>query len=683
MQPEDSSLVNNSSRETVEKDMSGQPYQVVARRYRPQNFEQLVGQGYVARALSNAIITNRVGHAYLFTGARGVGKTSTARIFAKSLNCIHGPTATPCNECEICLSISTGEDIDVLEIDGASNRGIDEIRQLRQNASIRPSRARFKIYIIDEVHMLTREAFNALLKTLEEPPVHVKFVFCTTEPSKIPITILSRCQRFDFAGITPDSIAERLSQIIRQEGATAEEGVLETLARQANGSMRDAQSLLEQLLAFAPKHIRLADVYGMLGTVDDQKIFDLLTAMQNFEPYRIFVVLNRAAAEGVDFGILTEQMMGVFRDLMAVASGCSDKELIYTSAGRYEELRTIASFMGIQRILSSLQILDQTHQRMRYSTQGRILAELALIRLCHLENLQGITQLIELMRHGKLPDIQIPVVLEQTATRNLSHSSETGRTVENHNEQQTVSGGRGSKPSGGLTEKSDSGVSQKRGTVLNTDSSVQLENKSAPSVSGTADTISAAEHQITGDSQEPIKKVKKMTGDADNSSVGNEVSPSVTAQIKLPATKDDGKPTESDGEFVTDSNSSSSLREDGTGTDSSAANDMCHAGKHEEMTDELAWEYWKKAFKNVSFSVACVTNAVVRVQFKTPSTLILFFNDDQKALLKMAEERRSELLKSLIPYFGQGLQFRFQLTGVSCARDVTIGKRSAEYRKIE
>src|SRR6201995_1877794 len=184
-------------------------YTVIARRYRPQSFEDLVGQEHVARALQQAITTNRVGHAYLFTGARGVGKTSAARILAKALNCVEGPTPTPCNECDVCQRVSTGEDVDVLEIDGASNRGIDKFRQLRQIVAVRPSRDRYKIYIIDEVHMLTKEAFNALLKTLEEPPEHVKFIFCTTEAAKIPITILSRCQRFDFAGIRPASIQDR------------------------------------------------------------------------------------------------------------------------------------------------------------------------------------------------------------------------------------------------------------------------------------------------------------------------------------------------------------------------------------------------------------------------------------------------------------------------------------------
>ena len=254
-------------------------YQVVALRYRPQSFESLVGQGHIATALANAIKQNRVGHAYLFTGARGVGKTSSARIFAKCLNCEQGPTSEPCNECNVCESVSVGEDMDVLEIDGASNRGIDEIRQLRSNVAVRPSRARFKIYIIDEVHMLTQQAFNALLKTLEEPPGHVKFIFCTTDPQKIPITVLSRCQRFDFSPVQTDKIADRLREIAASENVTAEEAALQLLARRANGSMRDSQSLLEQLLSFCGDEITVDEVHQLLGTTDVGKIADLATAM--------------------------------------------------------------------------------------------------------------------------------------------------------------------------------------------------------------------------------------------------------------------------------------------------------------------------------------------------------------------------------------------------------------------
>lgn len=397
------------------------PYQVVARRYRPQEFDQLIGQEPIAKALSNAIETGRVGHAYLFTGARGVGKTSSARIFAKALDCIHGPTSHPCNECEICASIGTGDDVDVIEIDGASNRGIGEMLRICQNASIRPSRARFKIYIIDEVHMLTKEAFNALLKTLEEPPEHVKFIFCTTEPNQIPITILSRCQRFDFAGIDARSISKRLEQILEKEGANFETGVCEVLARRANGSMRDAQSLLEQLLALAPENVRLVDVHQMLGTVDEQKIFDILDAIENHRPDQIFSITNQAADLGVDFAVLTEQIMGVFRDLMVVESGCGVEMLLYSPMVRFEEMKKCANLFGIQRILASLQILEQTIQRMRYSTQVRLLAELALIRLVHLDRLKDLGQWIQAIRSGQGSGSH-PAVPVQRAPASLTDS---------------------------------------------------------------------------------------------------------------------------------------------------------------------------------------------------------------------------------------------------------------------
>jgi DNA polymerase-3 subunit gamma/tau len=275
-------------------------YVVVARRYRPQDFSQLVGQSQVSQALANAIATNRVGHAYLFTGARGVGKTSTARILAKALNCVNGPTASPCGECDICQGIASGGDIDVIEIDGASNRGIDEIRQLRSNVNARPSRARFKIYIIDEVHMLTTPAFNALLKTLEEPPEHVKFIFCTTEADKIPITVLSRCQRFDFAPIETKSIIDRLQHICTTEGVQVEPEALQIIARRAAGSMRDSQSLLEQLLSFGGEKIGVADVHSMLGTANGARLAALAGAIVRREAAAALAEVERAAAEGVD-----------------------------------------------------------------------------------------------------------------------------------------------------------------------------------------------------------------------------------------------------------------------------------------------------------------------------------------------------------------------------------------------
>ena len=404
-------------------------YQVVARRYRPQTFAELVGQTHVAQALSNAMATGRVGHAYLFTGARGVGKTSSARIFAKSLNCVDGPTIVPCGVCDSCRNVSVGEDIDVLEIDGASNRGIDEIRQLRQNASICPSRSRFKIYIIDEVHMLTKEAFNALLKTLEEPPPHVKFIFCTTEPVKIPITILSRCQRFDFGGIDIAEISGRLAQIAVDEKVTAEDGVFETLARRGAGSMRDAQSLFEQLLSFAPEHIRLSDVHAMLGTANDQLLFRLVEAIIRCEPAVIFAELDVAATDGVDFGILIEQMMGLLRDMLVVGSGGDAHLMLFCMPPQFETVKQHATAFGLHRTLAALQILDQTHNRMRYSTQGRILTELAFVRIAHLDHFQMVTELIERLRTGQVVPATPVAPVVKTAQRSIEAPSPPSPTV--------------------------------------------------------------------------------------------------------------------------------------------------------------------------------------------------------------------------------------------------------------
>ena len=378
-------------------------YVVVARRYRPQTFAELVGQQHVAQALAGAIASNRVGHAYLFTGARGVGKTSSARILAKALNCVHGPTATPCNQCDICQSISRGDDVDVLEIDGASNRGIDEMRQLRQNVNVRPSRARSKIYIIDEVHMLTKEAFNALLKTLEEPPEHVKFIFCTTEPEKIPITILSRCQRFDFAGIQTKSIAERLRQIVETEGVAAEPAALEAIARRAAGSMRDSQSLLEQLLAFGGQQLTIDDVHRMLGTAGDRRLVELAGHLVARDAAAALTDLDQALVEGVDVGPLVDQLLGYFRDVMVAAAGGSAELMLYSSPSDRSGVEEAGQQLGLETVLAVMQILDQTLARLRYSTHGRILAEVALLRICRLEDLESLTALIGQLQEGLPP----------------------------------------------------------------------------------------------------------------------------------------------------------------------------------------------------------------------------------------------------------------------------------------
>src|SRR6059058_1040754 len=284
-------------------------YTVVARRYRPQQFAELIGQEHVAQALVNALQTGRVAHAYLFTGARGVGKTSAARILAKALNCEKGPTPTPCDACESCKAIAEGQDVDVVEIDGASNNRIDEARDLRQNIGFRPTRSRYKVYIIDEVHMLTTQAFNALLKTLEEPPPHVKFIFATTEVQKIPITILSRCQRFDFANVGPARIFDQLKSIVSREGLQADEDALRLVARRAGGSMRDSQSLLDQLLASAQGTLTAEHVNAVLGTAGDERVTELAAAILAHDAKTALNLVGSWVERGLQVGELVDQLV--------------------------------------------------------------------------------------------------------------------------------------------------------------------------------------------------------------------------------------------------------------------------------------------------------------------------------------------------------------------------------------
>ena len=375
-------------------------YVVVARRYRPRTFAELIGQDHVAPGLTNAIQTSRVGHAYLFTGARGVGKTSAARILAKALNCPEGPAIHFDNSSDICQSIDAGEDVDVLEIDGASNRGIDEIRQLRSNVNVRPSRSRYKIYIIDEVHMLTNQAFNALLKTLEEPPDHVKFIFCTTDPEKIPITVLSRCQRYDFAPIETDEIVKRLQFVVDSEGLRAEPDALALLARRANGSMRDSQSLLEQLLAFCDGTITEDSVHSMLGTAQGGRLVKLAKLLGARDAAGALAELNAAVLEGVDTGQLGEQLLGYFRDVMGSIVGLPADMMLHSPASAFAEIHEMGRQWGLENALAAAQILDQALARMRQSVHGRILLEMAIVRICQLGDLRQLANVIEQLQSG-------------------------------------------------------------------------------------------------------------------------------------------------------------------------------------------------------------------------------------------------------------------------------------------
>lgn len=380
---------------------SSQTYTVLARRYRPQGFADVVGQDHIAQALRNAIRSNRVAHAYLFTGARGVGKTSTARILAKALNCPSAVDGDPCNECEICEGIAAGNDVDVTEIDGASNRGIDDIRALRANVNVRSMRTQFKIYIIDEVHMLTKEAFNALLKTLEEPPPNVKFVFCTTEPNKVPDTILSRCQRFDFGTIETNSIHGLLSSIAEKEGVQVDDDALELVARRAAGSMRDSQSIFDQLLAFGEAHVSAEDVHRLLGTASDDRLIAITSALVKRDQAGALTAFHAALDAGVQLGELTDQLLHYQRDLMVLATGAASIELLSVAPASRDALAKQAEQWGLKTVVAAMQILADAKTRMQRVTYGRALAELALVRIAMLEELVGIQTLVEQLKSGE------------------------------------------------------------------------------------------------------------------------------------------------------------------------------------------------------------------------------------------------------------------------------------------
>ncbi|MFQ5861621.1 MAG: DNA polymerase III subunit gamma/tau [Candidatus Brocadiales bacterium] len=369
-------------------------YTVFARKYRPQGFDEVVGQDPIVTTLRNALKQGRVAHAYLFTGPRGVGKTSVARILAKTLNCQKGPAEKPCNRCDICQSISEGRDMDVLEIDGASNRGIDEVRAIRENVKYLPSRSRFKIYIIDEVHMLTREAFNALLKTLEEPPSHVKFFFATTAPSKLPETVQSRCQRFDLRNVSPSDIVKRLTQIAKKEGLDIEEGALKAIARHSKGGLRDGQSLLDQLGAFSDGEITLEDVRRLLGTVSEEGIEALVDSFIKKDAQSALRILHGVMDEGGDLGVFVDQLVWYLRDLLVVST-CGYNAALLENPWREAQLleRQAKDLSGVT-LMYVIQTLTEVKRRAMDDLQERIFLEMAVVRLARMENLEPLENIL-------------------------------------------------------------------------------------------------------------------------------------------------------------------------------------------------------------------------------------------------------------------------------------------------
>jgi DNA polymerase-3 subunit gamma/tau len=368
-------------------------YLVTARKWRPQLFGDVVGQEHITETLKNAIKNNRIAHAYLFTGPRGVGKTTTARIFAKALNCQNPVDAEPCNKCEMCLDIQNLQSMDIIEIDGASNRGIDEIRTLRESVKYAPTRGKYKIYIIDEVHMLTKESFNAFLKTLEEPPEHTIFVFATTDVHKVPLTIISRCQRFDFRRIQMDTIKETLSKIAEAENIKIDDKTLTIIAKKADGALRDAESYFDQIVSFCGDDIDSEIVAKMLNLIGDEVYFKISDSIINKEFKTVFEVTNSIYENGWDFIDFINGLVEHFRNIMTII--LTENTLLIETADIYKDqyLNYLGKFSKGD-LLRAMNYLNKVQQELRFSQNQKLKIEIALTHLIGLEKSQTMTELI-------------------------------------------------------------------------------------------------------------------------------------------------------------------------------------------------------------------------------------------------------------------------------------------------
>ena len=403
-------------------------YQVIARKYRPQRFAEVVGQEHVTRTLANAIDQNRIAHAYLFCGPRGTGKTTIARIFAKALNCTGGPKADFDVADPRCVEIAEGRSLDVLEIDGASNNGVEQVRELRETCRFAPASSRFKIYIIDEVHMLTAAAFNALLKTLEEPPAHVKFMFATTDPEKVLPTILSRCQRFDLRRIPAALIVQHLTGIAQQEGVTVDDAALHAIARGADGGMRDAESTLDQLISFCGREIAEADVLSMFGLAARAQILALADALLAGVPERVLAELDELARNGKDLGRLLSDLLNHFRNLLIWQVTRGDRQLIEVSEAEAEALAQQAGLLPTDAVTRIMEVLTETESGWRDAVSKKIALEVALLRALQMRqavSLDAVLTRLKALRDEAGPAPGVETVAE-TAAGSAGHGRAAG-----------------------------------------------------------------------------------------------------------------------------------------------------------------------------------------------------------------------------------------------------------------
>jgi len=378
-----------------------QQYQVLARKWRPKQFEEVVGQQHVTATLQNAIEQDRLAHAYLFVGPRGIGKTTIARIFAKALNCEKGPTKTPCDKCDSCKEIAESRSLDVLEIDGASNNGVDQVRELRETCRYAPAHGKFKIYIIDEVHMLSPSAFNALLKTLEEPPPHVKFFFATTEPQKILATILSRCQRFDLRRISSPLIVKHLKEIAQSEKVKADDAALSAIARGAEGGMRDAESALDQLISFCGTKIEEKDVLQVFGLVAHDKLAALTNAVIDGDTNAALLIVKKLDDAGKDLQRLLADVLDHFRNLLVMTLGAEAAQLVEAPDTELALLKAQAQRTDSDAVLRMMDALTAAEGRLRYALSKRVFLEIALVRAIKAREMVGIDGVLKKLNELK------------------------------------------------------------------------------------------------------------------------------------------------------------------------------------------------------------------------------------------------------------------------------------------
>jgi DNA polymerase-3 subunit gamma/tau len=372
-------------------------YQVLARKWRPQVFDDVVGQGHITRTLQNAIASNRLAHAFLFSGPRGVGKTTTARILAKALNCIQGPTTVPCGKCDSCLETTAGTSVDVIEIDGASNRGIEHIRELREAVKYAPVVGKYKVYVIDEVHMLTNEAFNALLKTLEEPPPHVLFIFATTEPQKIPATIHSRCQRYGFKRIPLSEIVGRLRMIADAEGIKITDQGLSLIARAAEGSMRDSQSLLDQAVSYSGMEIQDDDLQATLGSVAQLTLLKFTAGLLSNDAAGLLKQVDELLEQGQDMRQFLASIVEHLRNLLVAKIATDPRQIMELPSADIDAIKQQAAGTESERLLLLFDSLSKTLEDMRWSPHQRFTLEVGLIKACSLTPLKPLAEVLARM----------------------------------------------------------------------------------------------------------------------------------------------------------------------------------------------------------------------------------------------------------------------------------------------